>query len=207
MLRPWNTPYSPIKCALFISFMSLFCHFVLLCFFDNVFSFFGWTILHIKHGEIRCSNLKTTGYIKLCAKKKCSSWLKLKALLIWLVGSICSYGRKNRLTAFIVDNTLLCLLSVELAEWAVLGILFDISLSRPHPHPAGHAAGRPADPLWHHARRGLCPAGRESRRPPTCFSYWVNTSICNWAKFSVVICAQCMQYKSNTLEVCFHKTS
>lgn len=97
--------------------------------------------------KIRCSNLKTTGYIKLYAEKKRSSWLKLKALLIWSVGSICSYGRKNRLTAFIVDNTLLRLLGVELAERAVLGILFDISLSRPHPHPAGHAAGRPADPL------------------------------------------------------------
>lgn len=127
------------------------CHYFFTLFFyaslTTFFSFFGWTILHIKHGEIRCSNLKTTGYIKLYAKKKCSSWLKLKALLTWLVGSICSYGRKNRLTAFIVDNTLLCLLSVELAERAVLGILFDISLSRPHPHPAGHAAGRPADPL------------------------------------------------------------
>lgn len=134
-------------CMIYFICAIIFFHFVLLCFFDNVFSFFGWTILHIKHGEIRCSNLKTTGYIKLYAEKKRSSWLKLKTLLIWSVGSICSYGRKNRLTAFIVDNTLLRLLSVELAERAVLGILFDISLSRPHPHPAGHAAGRPADPL------------------------------------------------------------
>lgn len=56
-------------------------------------------------------------------------------------------AHKERLTAFIVDDTLLFLLGVELAERAVLRVLFDISLSGPHPHPTGHTAGRPADPL------------------------------------------------------------
>lgn len=75
--------------------------------------------------------------------------------------------QEERLTALIVDDTLLSLLRVELAQRAVLGILFDISLSRPHPHPTGHAAGRPADPLRHHACRQLCPTQEERKTRST----------------------------------------
>lgn len=65
----------------------------------------------------------------------------------------------GRLTALVVDDALLRLLGVELAQRAVLWILLDVSLPGPHPHPAGHAAGGPADPLGHHARRRLCRRG------------------------------------------------
>lgn len=73
---------------------------------------------------------------------------------------------RKALTAFVVDDTLLRLLGLELAERAVLRILFDVALSRPHPHPTGHAAGRPADPFRHHTRRWLCPPESSKRKHP-----------------------------------------
>lgn len=77
---------------------------------------------------------------------------------------------KHRLTALIIDDTLLRLLGVELAQRAVLGVLLDISLPGPHPHPAGHTAGRPADPLGHHARRRLCQRGDDKTKSSFHFS-------------------------------------
>lgn len=72
--------------------------------------------------------------------------------------SVCA-AHQRRLTALVVDDALLRLLGVELAQRAVLWILLDVPLPGPHPHPAGHAAGGPADPLGHHARRRLCRRG------------------------------------------------
>lgn len=72
--------------------------------------------------------------------------------------SVCA-AHQRRLTALVVDDALLRLLGVELAQRAVLWILLDVSLPGPHAHPAGHAAGGPADPLGHHARRRLCRRG------------------------------------------------
>lgn len=66
---------------------------------------------------------------------------------------------QGKLTAFVVDNTFLSLLSLKLTERTVLRILFDVSLSGPHPHPTGNTASRPADPLRHHACWRLCRPG------------------------------------------------
>jgi hypothetical protein len=52
-----------------------------------------------------------------------------------------------RLTAVVVDHTLLRLLSVQRADGSILRELFDVALPRPHPHPTGHTARRPVDPL------------------------------------------------------------
>lgn len=75
-------------------------------------------------------------------------------------------AHRRPLTALVVDDALLRLLGVELAQRAVLGILLDVALPGPHPHPAGHAAGGPADPLGHHARRRLCWRGDTRQKAP-----------------------------------------
>lgn len=71
--------------------------------------------------------------------------------------------RQGGLTALVVDDALLRLLGVELAQRAVLGVLLDVPLPGPRAHPAGGAAGRPADPLGHHARGRLCRHNGELR--------------------------------------------
>lgn len=96
-------------------------------------------------------------------------------------------AHRRRLTALLVDDALLRLLSVELAQRAVLGILFDVSLPGPHPHPAGHAAGGPADPLGHHARRRLC-----RRREGTTKSSSLSPAVAAWRSswsFSLILSA------------------
>ena len=73
------------------------------------------------------------------------------------------------LTAILIDNTLFSLFGLELTQRTVLGILFNVSFPGSHPHSAGHTAGWPADPFWHHACEWHC-APEQKNKNKICYS-------------------------------------